>query len=137
MNLYNNVPPLHQSYENIGGGDDDETAYENCSSPIAAPSVYQGGGGFYENIGPDSYENVPSAVGCAERLYENLETGGSDNVYENYDFGENKVFQDVMFTSQRGTGGKRLEHTDEAGIQQFIRSIEEVRSSIFSLFVNG
>ena len=51
-----------------------------------------------------------------ERYYENVE----DSVYENYDFSENRIFQEVAFKD------RRPDQEAEAGIQQFIRSIEEV-----------
>jgi hypothetical protein len=116
--LYHDVPTTstqHQSYENVPSNP--EVTYEN--SPTSA-------GGLYENIDqpPDCYENVPLP---REQHYENIE----DNVYENYDFSENRIFQEVAFKNRV----QRAERAAEAGIQQFIRSIEEVHTTFMSLIL--
>jgi hypothetical protein len=49
-----------------------------------------------------------------ERYYENYQVGAEDsNVYENYDFSENRIFQPVVFARKNGGMLKDLSLEDE------------------------
>jgi hypothetical protein len=94
--MYSDVstPPPLQTYENIPSN---EATYENCEAPAAESRLY-------ENIDERSVQATdfggPEPV---ERYYENYQVGAEDsNVYENYDFSENRIFQPVVFARNKG-----------------------------------
>ena len=124
----------HHPYENIPDNSDDDITYENCENPKGSY------GGLYENVDDrlpagrsNPFLTADSAASGEERYYENLEAD-ADNVYENYDFGENRIFQEVNFSRQledKDRGQRPEQALEEAGLQQFIRSIEEVIFKVY------
>lgn len=86
--LYENISPEAQ-YENV---QEDNDKYQNIAEP-SQPTVN------YQNVDRTgkNFTTEKQRTKLEQNVYENVESEGPHEHYENYDFGENGIYQNILF----------------------------------------
>ena len=115
---YENVGQEGTKYENV----DDNSRYENVSDTDPVRPCYQNVHNLNENQNgktPEENQNVYENVGT-----EDIKTDNSHcEHYENYDFGENGVYQNILFTTKSAS-------RPDADVYSQLRTLKEAVSRV-------
>ena len=115
---YENVGQEGTKYENV----DDNSRYENVSDTDPVRPCYQNVHNLNENQNgktPEENQNVYENVGT-----EDIRTDNSHcEHYENYDFGENGVYQNILFTTKSAS-------RPDADVYSQLRTLKEAVSRV-------
>ena len=115
---YENVGQDGTKYENV----DDKSRYENVSDTDPVRPCYQNVGNMTENQKgkkPEGNQNVYENVGTVDVKSDS----GHCEHYENYDFGENGVYQNILFTTKSTS-------RPDADVYSQLRTLKEAVSRV-------